>query len=53
MLEFQQRGTMQVWAKCKIIERCKYCDAASHGVHACPKLQKKNENGVAEQAPAK
>ena len=23
------------------VERCKYCDSPSHGVHVCPKLQKK------------
>ena len=27
--------------QCKFIERCSYCDAPNHGVHVCPKLQKK------------
>ena len=29
--------------KCKFVERCKYCDSPAHGVHVCPKLQKKGE----------
>ena len=29
-------------AKCKFVERCKYCDSPSHGVHACHKLQRKD-----------
>ena len=32
-------------ARCKFIERCKYCDSPSHGVNACVKLQKKENNG--------
>ena len=27
--------------KCRFIERCSYCDADSHGVVKCPKLEKK------------
>ena len=36
-------------ARCKFIERYKYCDSPSHGVNACQKLQRKtgsnNGNG--------
>lgn len=32
-------------ARCKFIESCKYCDSPSHGVNACVKLQKKENNG--------
>ena len=28
-------------SKCKFIERCKYCDSPTHGVHACQRLLKK------------
>ena len=28
-------------AKCRFIERCKYCDSPTHGVNSCHKLQKK------------
>ena len=28
--------------KCKFIERCSYCDANMHGIHACPKLDAKS-----------
>ena len=32
--------------KCKFIERCRYCDSPAHGIHVCPKLEsKKNEGG--------
>ena len=34
--------------KCKFVERCKYCDSPSHGVHACPKLQKKKDAATAK-----
>ena len=30
-------------SKCKFTERCSYCDSASHGVHACHKLDKKDK----------
>ena len=33
-------------AKCRLIERCKYCDSPSHGVNACVKLQKKGGSTV-------
>ena len=29
--------------KCKFIERCSYCDSGAHGVHVCPKLDKKDQ----------
>ena len=31
-------------AKYKFVERCKYCDSPTHGVHACQKLIKKGGN---------
>ena len=29
---------------CRFIERCSYCDSPTHGVHACPKLDKKEQH---------
>ena len=29
---------------CRFVERCKYCDASTHGVNTCPKVEKKVEN---------
>ena len=37
--------------KCKFIERCSYCDAPNHGVHVCPKLQKKEGGGANDNGP--
>ena len=31
--------------RCKFIERSNYCDSPAHGVHACPKIKKKQEAG--------
>ena len=40
---FNQGIPCKFGSKYKFVERCKYCDAASHGVYCCPKLQKKLE----------
>ena len=32
-------------SRCKFVERCKYCDSPAHGVHVCPKLQRKDGGG--------
>ena len=34
--------------KCKFVEKCKYCDSSAHGVHACPKLQKRTGTGAGD-----
>ena len=36
---------------CRYIERCSYCDSSSHGVHICPKLDRKE--GSSTPATAK
>ena len=40
-------------SKCKFIERCKYCDSPTHGVHACHKLQKKDNGHGNNSGPGK
>ena len=30
-------------AKCRFVERCSYCDSPTHGIIACPKLDKKDK----------
>ena len=41
---------MQVWDKCKFIERCSYCDAPSNGVINCEKLERRESNGQKEHS---
>ena len=36
--------------RCRFIERCSYCDAPSHGVHACPKLRMGEKSSPAASA---
>ena len=34
------KGQCKDGAKCRFVNRCSYCDAAEHGIHACPKAKK-------------
>ena len=39
------KGVKCKWGKnCRFIECCSYCDSNAHGVHACPKLDKKDKD---------
>ena len=41
---FNRGLTCKYGKKCRFIERCKYCDNASHGINTCPKLAKDTGN---------
>ena len=43
---FNKGITCKYGKKCRFVERCSYCDADSHGIVKCPKLEKDKKAGT-------